>query len=97
MLAHHIKRGSCLDEVTMCKFLKDHFIVLRVVAGDVPNLKNHRLVVQLTSASAYLGHDVEVVAHLIKCPQDTPHCEPYSFEQSQAGLAQSSTPQAHTL
>ena len=79
--AHHIEHGSRLDEITMHKFLKHCVVVLRIVAGDVPDLKNRRLVVQRTSYPYLPWAQCGGNCTPCKAPgQGARHCEPYSFE-----------------
>ena len=67
MLALHIKFSSRLEEETVCKFLKHCFIVLGIVTGDVPDLENYISYITHKLISPYLGHNLELVAHLIEC------------------------------
>lgn len=39
VLTLHIESGASLEKVAMHKFLKHSFVVLDIVAGDVPNLE----------------------------------------------------------
>ena len=39
MPAFHIESQTCLEEVTICKFMKHSVVVLGIVTSDVSNLQ----------------------------------------------------------
>ena len=67
MLALYIERGSRLEEITVRKLLKHCFVVLRIVTGDMSDLENQIQLYNSKAVSTYLRHNLDVVAHFVKC------------------------------